>query len=274
LKLLVLLLADLLVPSASLCAQEPQTLVDNDQLKFEVTSGLERCTATAVAGVTSSRDPNAISTCTEFAITNKSGAPITAWAVVVTWTPRFQGVSSGDSLPDLPSKLISPRVTCREGAIGATQADLKAAVFSDGSVFGEAEWIGQIVQNRRETYRDTIIALQKLREAKEAGTPREQLVREFRDLQRQETKQELGSPRSLNAGVPPKLPNLRLLFTDIAHELEWKHEGSDDDTLPNDIDRLESMMLEFGKRLLDSKPPITDHPVEPGEPIERGSAPR
>lgn len=279
-KLLILLLAGFLILSAPLRAQETKTLVNNDQVKVELTTGLEHCPpGIGGAGFRSSSDPDAHPTCAVLSITNKSGAPITAWAIVFgTGLPTAPNrlhyvVTSRDSLPDLPRGLIPPGVADREAMLGATQADFKAAVLSDGSVFGEPEWIEQIVQNRRETYRDTIVALQELAKAKEAGTPREQLVREFRDLQHQETKQGHGSPRSLNSGLPPWVPKFHL-FGDIAHELERQHEGSDDDTFPNDIDRLKSMMLEFGKRLLASKPPITDHFVEPGEPIEPGSAPQ
>jgi hypothetical protein len=252
-----LLLAGFLILTASLCAQETQTLVENDRLKGELITGLERCTSASGIGL-------GVSPCTELAITNKSGAAITAWVALVGSNRILGGVVSGESLPGAPSQLISPGATYREAVPGATQGELKAAVFADGSVFGEPTWIERIVQNRREFYQDTIIALQKLTEAKGAGTPREQLQQEFRNLQQQETKHEIASPRPL-----PK----QRLFNLVDNLLERRPEAADEDTLPQDIHRLESMILDYGKQLLDSKPPITDHPVQPGEPLDSPPSP-
>jgi hypothetical protein len=252
LKPFILLSAGVLALAAPLCAQETQTLVENDQLKVELITGLKRCTAPSDIGLE-------VSSCTELAITNKSGAAITAWVALVGSNGVLGGVVQGETLPETPSWLISPGATYREAVPGATQAELKAAVFADGSVFGEPTWIERIAQNRRETYQDTATALQKLREAKEAGTPREQLQQEFRNLQQQETKHEMASPRPL--------PKLRM-FHLVDNMLERRREAADEDTLPQDIDRLEAMMLKYDKSLLESKPPITDHPVEPGEPLD------
>jgi hypothetical protein len=161
----------------------------------------------------------------------------------------------GEGLPDAVSGFINSSATRRVKVADATGAEFKAAVFSDGSVFGEPEWTERLVQDRRACYQETIIALQSLREAKTRGTPREQLEREFSRFEREEFTREF-----------PTVPKFGL-FDRIVRELQQKPRESDEDSLSKDIDRLELMMLEFDKRLLDSKPPITDQPVKPGQPL-------
>jgi hypothetical protein len=274
-KPLTFMLGSVLILAAGLWAQQTQVLVENNQIKIELTKYLEPC-AVVVGGKGSSNSQDANLTCTELAITNKSRTPITAW-VATTETdvpgaphhPPAMGIRSSDSVPrDNPNdSQILPRDTHRVILGNKTRVDFKAAVFSDGSVFGDPEWVKRIIQNRRQIYQATAIALRKLRAAKEAGTPREQLVREFRELERQEREQDIRSRRALTG--PPSLPLSRLgVYGTVAANLERSQAEGNADTLSRDIDHLESMMLEIGNQLLVSRPPISDHPVPLGEPLD------
>jgi hypothetical protein len=271
-----------LILVAPLWAQQTQVLAENDQIKVEVTKYLEPCAA-LFTGKGNSTPQDVNPTCTELAITNKSREPITAW-VAVTETdvpgarhnPTAMGVRSSDSVAVAEDNRNNPQILARDthrvGIGNPTRVDFKAAVFSDGSVFGDPEWVKRIIENRRQVYQATAIALQKLRAAQEAGTKREQLVREFRDLERRERGQETQSRGAL-AG-PARLILSRLgVYGTVAANLERGQTESNADTLSHDIDRLESMMLDIGNRLLVSRPPISDHPVPLGEPLDSPPSP-
>jgi plasmid stabilization system protein ParE len=252
-----------------LCAQETQTIVDNDQIKVELTQKFEGCTSPPISRFGGVRMP----VCSEVAITNKSAAPITAWAAVAAtgtgFPPRYEDVSvlSADSLPDKHWEPVAPGATRRLETLGYTHLEFNVAIFADGSVFGQPEWVERVLRNRRQIYQHTAVAFQKLREAKEAGTPCDQLVREFRELERQEPTMEIVAVRCGGATVRTGVLTFQL-FGMIAGELEASQAASKEDTLRYYIDQQESRMLDYGRRLLTSKPPITDHPVQPGEPLE------
>ena len=274
-KPLTFMLGSVLILATGLWAQQTQVLAENDQIKIELTKYLEPC-AVVVGGKGNSNPQNANLTCAELAITNKSRAPITAW-VATTETdlpgarhhPTGIGIRSSDSVPrDNPNDpQILPRDTHRVILGNKTRMDFRAAVFSDGSVFGDPEWVKRIIQNRRQIYQATAIALQKLRAAKEAGTPREELVREFRELERQEREQDIRSHHALAGPASLILSTLNVYGT-VAANLERSQAESDAHTLSDDIDHLESMMLDIGNQLLVSRPPISDHPVPLGEPLD------
>jgi hypothetical protein len=274
-KLLTFMLGGMLILAAPLMSQQTQVLAENDQIKVELTKYMEPCTA-LFAGKGNSTPQDAPPTCTELAITNKSTVPITAWVATketdlpgAPHRPPAMGIRSSDSVPhDNPNDpQILPRDTHRVILGNPTRVDFKAVVFSDGSVFGDPEWVKRIVQNRRHIYQGTAIALQRLRAAKEAGTPREQLVREFRELERQEMEQEIRSRHALTGWARLPLSTLGVYGT-VAGNLERGQPESNADMLSQDVDRLESMMLGIGNRLLVSRPPISDHPVPVGEPLD------
>lgn len=261
--------------AATLAAQQTQVLAENDQIKIELTKYSESCAALST-GRKNSNPQDINPTCTEIVITNKARAPITAW-VATTETDRpgaprnpvAIGIRSSDSVPrDSPNDPeILPRDTHRVLMGNKTRVDFKAAVFSDGSVFGDPEWVKRIVQNRRQIYQDTAIALQKLRAAQKAEIPREHLIQEFRELDRQEREREVQSRRALAA--PDRLmPSSFGVFGTVVANLEQEQAGSDADLLKRNLDRLESMMLEIGQRVLVSRPPITDRLVPLGQPLD------
>lgn len=274
-KPLTFTLGGVLMLAATLAAQQTKVLADSDQIRIEATKYSEPC-AVLLTGKKNSNLQDMNPTCTELAITNKSRVPITAW-VAITETDRpgaprnpvAAGIRSSDSVPhdDPNDPEILPRDTHRVILGNPTGVDFKAAVFSDGSVFGDPEWVKRIVQNRRQVYQDTAIALQKLRAAEEARTPREQLIQEFRELDREEREQESQSRRAL-AG-PDRLMLSRVgVYATVLANLEHGQAESNADMLKRDIERLQSMMLEIGQRVLVSRPPITDHLVPLGEPLD------
>ncbi len=274
-KPLTFMLGGVLILAAALRAQQTQVLAENDQTKIELTKYSEPC-AVLLTGKRDSNPQDINPTCTELAITNKSRAPITAWVATTEtdWpgaahNPAAMGIRSSDSVPhDNPNDpQILPRDTHRVIMGNTTRVDFKAAVFSDGSVFGDADWVRRIVQNRRQIYQDTAIALQKLRAAQKAGTSREQLVRDFRELEQQEREQETRSHRALTGPASLMLARLGIYGTVVAN-LEHGQAGSNVDTLSQAIDRLESMLLGIGHQVLVSRPPISDHLVPLGEPLD------
>jgi len=224
-------------------------------------------------------DPHDMSsTCTELAITNKWTIPITAWvAINETDLPLSRpnhtalGLRSGDTVAGAEDDLNNPQILARDThrvIMGtATRVDFKAAVFSDGSVFGDPEWVKRIIQNRRQVYRDTVIALQKLRAAQKAGTPREQIVQEFRELQRQEEEQETQSRRAVAGPACLILPRCGV-YASIAVNLWQPEAAGPGNSLSRDIESWESAMLHLGARLLASRPSISDHSVLVGEPLD------
>jgi hypothetical protein len=244
-----------------------QVLVENDHIQIELTKHPERCMV-LTTGHDNPNPQDMSSTCTELAITNKWTVPMTAWvAITETDLPEARhtavGVRSSDTVASCDDNLNNPQILARDThrvIMGTpTRVDFKAAVFSDGSVFGDPEWVKRIIQNRRQIYQDTVTALQKLRAAQKAGTPREQLVQEFRELERQEEQQKTQSRRAV-AG-PASLMLTLCVYGSVASNLWLNH-----DPLSRDIERLESWMLQLGGRLLMSKPPISEHSVPVGAP--------
>lgn len=251
-----------------------QVLVENDQIKIELTKYPERCTV-LTTGHDNPNPQDMSSTCTELAITNKWRVPITAWvATTETDLPEARhtaiGLRSSDSIASPENNLNNAQILTRDThriILGTpTRVDFKAAVFSDGTVFGDPEWVKQIIQNRSQIYQDTATALQKLRAAQKAGTPREQLVQEFRELDQQEQGQEIQSRRAV-AG-PASLRPAFCVYRSVASILSRPEAGGPGNSLRRDIESLESWMLQLGGRLLVSSPPISEHSVLVGEPLD------
>jgi hypothetical protein len=256
-------------------AQETQVLLQNEQIKVEVTKYSESC-ALLRTGKGNPSTTSAEATCTEMAITNNSNAPITAWlATSERGGPgapgRITGMSirTGDSVIFAEDRAnnaeILPRDTHRVTMETPARVDFKAAVFQDGSVFGATEWVDRIVQNRRLVYRDVAEALKRLRLAQQAGTPREQVISDFQELERNEKAQEQASLRTLPRQERLILPRLGVYGT-VAGNLASSQ--TDAAAFSNDLSRVESMLLTIGSRLLVSHPRLSDHPVPLGEPLE------
>jgi hypothetical protein len=255
---------------AGVClAQQTEVLVDNEQIKVEATTYPEICSTGQEASDSGSTNP----TCIELAITNNSRVPITSW---VATTEREapgpsrkvvgRGIHAEDSVLISVLLLENPNYfeilsldTHRVQMGNPTRVDFKAAIFEDGTVFGEPEWVNRIVQNRRQVYQDVAEALQKLRAAKQAGTPRGQVIQEFHELESKERAEELERLRSLPASERVRLPRLGI-FGMVAMNLAPK-QTTESGALNEDLNRQESMLLGLAQRLLVSRPPITDHPV-------------
>lgn len=221
-------------------------------------------------------------TCTELAITNNSRMPITAWVATrlnESRQPMPQAGDTGIRAEDAVlfggdlrnNREILPRDTHRVILGNPAQVHFRAAIFADGSAFGEPEWVQRLVQNRRQVYQDVAEALQKLRAARQAGTPREQIVQEFEELAHNESaKDEQDAVRSLAAAGHLRLPKL-LIFEMVAMNLRGgQTPGSR--VLADDLNRQDAMLLGIAQRLLVAKPPISDHPPGVGEPFDSANA--
>jgi hypothetical protein len=281
LKRTALILLGALILTGVVRAQEAQVLAQNDQIKIEVTQFREACSDL----VTSKEHPNPLSanmTCTELAITNNSRMPITAWvATRMTESPRptRRAVETGIRAEDAVlfggdsrnNREILPRDTHRVLMGNPTRVDFRAAIFEDGSVFGEPEWVQRLVQNRRQVYQDAAEALQKLRAAQQEGMPREQIIQEFQERERDErAKEEQSRLHTLAGPERLRLPKLGI-FEMVAMNLRGgQTPGSEG--LVGDLNRLDSMLLGIANRLLVAKPPISDHPTGVGEPLDSAGA--
>ena len=278
-KRTALILLGALILTGVVRAQETQVLTQNDQIKIEVTKFREACSNL----VTGKEHPNALSanmTCTELTITNNSRMSITAWvATRMTESPRptRQAVEAGIRAEDAVlfggdsrnNREILPRDTHRVIMENPTRVDFRAAIFEDGSVFGEPEWVQRLVQNRRQVYQDVAEALQKLRAAQQEGTPRDQIIQEFQE-RNERAKEEQAGLHPLAGPERLRLPKLGI-FEMVAMNLRGgQTPGSGG--LVDDLNRLDSMLLGVANRLLVAKPPISDHPTGVGEPLDSAGA--
>ena len=139
-------------------AGQPQSasrvLLENDQIKIELTKYPERCVTLSTGNKNS--DPHDMSsTCTELAITNKWRVPITAWAATAeTDLPEARpdhtamSLRSSDTVASCGDNLKNPQILARDThrvIMGTpTRVDFKAAVFSDGSVFAKLDITGEM----------------------------------------------------------------------------------------------------------------------------------
>jgi hypothetical protein len=249
-------------------------LLQNQQLKVEMTKHLESCAAFHAGE--GNLNAAAAAICTEISITNNSGAPITAWLATAEWeSPAAPGktsgvsVHAGDSVIFADDRLynaeILPHDTHRVQMGNPAHVDFKAAVFQDGSVFGATECVDRIVQNRRRVYQDVAESLKTLRAARQAGETREQIFMHLQEMDQKEREQEQANLRALPLEDRLMLPRPSV-YGLIARSL-----GSyqmDAATLGDDLDRSESMLLNIANRLLASQPRLSNHPVPLGEPLE------
>jgi hypothetical protein len=267
-------LLGVLALSGGSLAQETQVLAQNAQIKVELSRYSESCSE--LMATEAPKAPSAPSTCVEMAITNNSPPSITAWIAIVRTGHRpgssgfvATGIQSIDHILDetANSQEILHRDTHRTILGNPDDVEFKVAIFEDGSFFGDPAWADRIVDNRRRVYQDVVIALQKLRSARELATS-DELVREFKDLAQKEEEAEREKRRTLPLPDSLLLPRLGILST-VAASLE-RDPGPPD----KKIDSVMSFLFSIANRLQFSRPPISCHVVPLGEPLEDASAPR
>lgn len=255
-------------------SQQTQVVTDNQQIEVEVTTYPETCTV-LLTGKERSSLHLANNTCTELAITNHSQEPITAWAAVTRRNLRgggHQHFSSGARADDnlltvnsMNAPLILPRDTHRVILGNPDRVEFKAAIFRGGSTFGDPAWIKRIIENRRQHYQDVAVAIATLRSACKNGTTAAALAQEFQALEQKEREEIKNRP---NPADPLSLPLGGIdVFGTVEANLGPRQPGTS--AARNECpDRALSMMMDLANKLLVSRPPIADHPVPLGEPLD------
>lgn len=134
----------------------------------------------------------------ELAVTNNSEGPMVTAFVILrqSFRPgRNQPIARGLDFRDVlftPEQhnfadAIMPLETrrFRSGALSQeirNEIELKAAVFSDGTTWGDPEWVQRILKCRHYLYDDLGLAIEKIKAALDAGAPIELLRQEFEQL--------------------------------------------------------------------------------------------
>src|SRR5690348_17063022 len=149
-------LATLLVMAGSSRGQQTEVQVQNQQIKVEVTKDPESCSALQTAGE-NSKAPSPKTSCTLLAITDNSSMPITAWVATTeressgeAHRPSSMGIRSEDHAVFNEDSGMSPPIlphdTHRVDMGNPTRVKFQAAVFEDGSTYGDPYWVNRIVQ--------------------------------------------------------------------------------------------------------------------------------
>ncbi len=119
---------------------------------------------------------------TEFAVLRRPGEiiPWEALSVDYLWP-----ISPGD-------KRRLPALYCSETWTGDPAVEprvfLQAAVFADGSFYGDERWARSTVERRKRSYRHVEAAIQKLTSALQSNGSREQLINDFTELLRRQSR--------------------------------------------------------------------------------------
>ncbi len=134
------------------------------------------------------------------------------------------------------------------GNLGGTRVEFKAAIFQDGSVFGDPAWAQRIVDNRKTLYEGTHKSIQELQAARQLGETREQIIERFKALEEAAEKAAQTSDERMIGGQPYGQVLVNLEHATIAG-------GA-----PPPVDVLLSVVISQLRatemRLLTSKPPI------------------
>jgi len=132
----------------------------------------------------------------EAVITNLKSSPLTAYLLQVYLEPcsptqrspavfrGFDAALSGEPLPQAHSRTenLGAAFCNKDGVSVPAKAELRAAVFQDGSFWGDAQWVNSLLNNRRFQLQQFNIVLDRLK-AHDAGTMPLETVME--DLKKQ-----------------------------------------------------------------------------------------
>jgi len=255
-------------PSAALedgAVLEHQTLLDDGRVTVETTRYSKSC-GELIVGKELPAEKSLPRRCLELSITNKSGSPITAWvATSELLSPEGRRISWGshamDSILFEHDQQIRSRDTHRVDLGDQAKVEFKAVIFSDGSSSGDPTWVDRIVKNRRQEYQDIATALKTLRAACQSGASAADVIQQLKDLQRQKY-----------AGLRPSDPNLSMMpiFEIVSTNLQLAPPagGGSQVSLDAKISALTPNLLSMARRILNALPPISDHPVPVGEPLD------
>ncbi len=117
-------------------------------------------------------------------ISNRYNVPITAYVVVANHTPLVSGVRRHTSvryMDSVFSSLYAPPIGPKDSQTltfagphpgpdkQQTDVEVKAAIFADGSTFGDPEWVDRLIRGRKSLYRNLTVALDTLQAARGTG---------------------------------------------------------------------------------------------------------
>ncbi len=128
----------------------------------------------------------------QLTITNNSQQPITAFAIYTVFGPQARSIRIVDSLinrgfdrevmPGDTQRFVFGGVVRLGVAVPPQKITLEAAVFADGSTFGDPQWIQAITRNRKTVYQNYATALRELQSARASKQTRGQIVGRFTAL--------------------------------------------------------------------------------------------
>ncbi len=234
--------------------QDPRALVELSRYEIDCSDLAAKQTASGAGGH-----------CFELAITNLADVAMSAWGVVVERDSKGspatadRGARSEDCVIIPRTPQIEPGATRRVRLGNPDRVVFKAIVYRDGSSVGDPDFVRLMVENRGRVYDRIVEAIQKLRAAIAAGTTPTQLNIEFRELARQDVPH-APQPGEFLLPTPAVFATVSMSLERITASM------GDPDRDTTAMNRLISQLLDDARRIAASKPPIANHPLNPGEP--------
>lgn len=201
-----------------------------------------------------------------FKVENLSVQPITAMVLVVTHTYPDNPGHPGQSLRYFDSLISSdterdvmqyqthtftlPRISGPHAAGVRSEPALKAAIFADGSSYGDPQWVNRLVLGRKAASQDLEDAIKMLQSAKASGASGESLAKEVADAKSAKVKE-------------AQVPEERMAAGQVYDTIAWSLK-SDATRAPSAgalsvaarIDELISRFTRQQQRLSNSKPSV------------------
>lgn len=204
----------------------------------------------------------------QLAITNSSAVPVTAFAIYIEWAlpggPKGHSVRIVDSVINHPRDreimpgdtqrfVFGPATRMGSSAVSPPRVTFEAAIFANGSTFGDPGWVRRIIQDRKAVYANEGRAIRELLSARSSGETRQELVSQFHGLKSRTQHSAsysgiVGHYQGLIAALP---------FDDCLTNLEHavvagRGMAPLDTVIPIMVNQLRRARL----RLYDSKPPV------------------
>lgn len=169
----------------------------------------------------------------------------------------------------MPGKSLTQFYTSRMPRYGPPRTELRAAIFKDGSSFGDPAWVQVIVYTRREFYYNLGLAIDLLKKGQQSGATSDDLFHQLEDLQANLPSEETTDGKGKSHGpeeVDERYPKQRAAEAiDYAQALFWPHHLAPsapqiplDKALPQTLARLNA----FRQQILESKPSILPCPAD------------
>lgn len=200
----------------------------------------------------------------DLAVTDHSRRIVTAWVIFVDFVPLLQGTPRATQTiytdnvinpfdrPLMPNDTRTVNVGGTEPGSTKTKVEVgfEAALFDDGSAFGDPSWSNRLVQQRKYLYVHIQEAIELLDGAKPKGTSREDLINQMQSIK----KTKLNS-----AETPEEQRAIRKVYEEAAVNLQ-RSQRPDGTVIPvsDRIDQIEKQFVQERQRILASKPPVTD----------------